>query len=282
MNSTDRSKLPLTVSLLHGETATSFTSRLAVRNGAKSTRSFCSDMGIDWRQLKAGNEVTVRSIAQLGGVDEAILFQHTPEALNEKSYRVGHVTIKTGAMSRKRLRYCPQCIQNDIEQRGMNGIYQRMRWQVSAFQTCDTHKCFMVEHPEKREAGSVWDFSAQISDHLQKLEVVGLQNDNNVVSALEAYLMERVPKSEGNRWVDGLDHHVVANTSIELGRLIEFGADRNQPQFSQNELVRVRDIGFTVLLKGPEAFRRCLKETKTAAQIKCKSQALFLAGFTSG
>ena len=47
-------RLPLRVTCIPGESATSFASRLARRNGVGRLVTFCSDVGIDYGQLMNG------------------------------------------------------------------------------------------------------------------------------------------------------------------------------------------------------------------------------------
>jgi hypothetical protein len=65
--------LPLTVSLGHGQTASSYASRLAGRNGAANAVEFCYDMGLDFWAILRGDPDAIGRLAALGGISAEAL-----------------------------------------------------------------------------------------------------------------------------------------------------------------------------------------------------------------
>ena len=82
-------RLPLTVDLVLGESATSLGSRLARRNGVQRLITFCSDVGIDYFALANGAPQEVARLAALAGVDSVTLQLGTPQLIEPGCFRLG-------------------------------------------------------------------------------------------------------------------------------------------------------------------------------------------------
>ena len=102
--------LPLTVPTTIGESATSFASRLARRNGVPRLIAFCSDVGIDYLALVNGDPVEIQRLAVLGDIDPVPLQAATPSLTEPGWFRLGNERIKFTGFIRTTLRICPMCI----------------------------------------------------------------------------------------------------------------------------------------------------------------------------
>lgn len=253
-----RRELPLTTPLQAGETATSLVERLARRNGVNVTRSFCADLDLDWIKLMAGEAAVVAELAHLGGVNPATLLRNTPQIESEKFYRLGSELLKSSAMVRKRLRFCPACIREDMT-RASGGIYQRFEWQIEAVQTCSTHHCLLLEAPSGSKYGSVCDFGKQV----RGLPETFLEVDSKVEAVapvqLQAYVQARIKGSGNAGWLDTLDLHVVTQTSDYLGLMLTKGADFDPKTTSAQEWINAGEAGFATLNGGEVAFWNSLE-----------------------
>jgi hypothetical protein len=77
-------QLPLTVPLLWREATTSYTSRLAARNGL-SAAAFCRDFGMSFRSLADGDPTAIQTIARLGGASQNHLADWSTTSLGDQS-----------------------------------------------------------------------------------------------------------------------------------------------------------------------------------------------------
>ena len=250
-------RLPLTVPLLAGETATSFVERLAQRNGASVTRYFCTDLGVDWIRLMAGEATAVAQLAHLGGVSPATLQRNTPQIEQEKFYRLGAELLKSSSMVRKRLRFCPACIQEDMTRE--TGIYQRFVWQIEAVRTCSTHHGLLVEAPCETKYGSVWDFGKQVRGLPELLRDPVAKVDAATPLKLQSYILARIEGVGKAGWLDRLDLHVVAQTSAQLGLLLTLGALADPKTVPAHAWVKADEAGFNALAQGEAAFWQGLR-----------------------
>jgi len=256
-----RRRLPLTTPLQVGEPATSFAERLARRNGVSITRFFCSDLGIDWIKLMAGEADVVTELAHLGGADAATLLHNTPRIGQEKNYRLGAELLKSSSMVRTRLRFCPACIQEDLKRE--EGIYQRSEWQVEAVRTCGTHHCLLVEAPCETKYGAVWEFGDQVRRLPEPLREVATKVEAAAPLRLQTYVRARIDGAVGAGWLDWLDLHVVVQTSERLGLLLTQGAEADPKSVTPQVWIKAGEVGFNTLARGEDAFwdnlRRILK-----------------------
>ncbi len=256
-----RRRLPLTTPLQVGEPATSFAERLARRNGVSITRFFCSDLGIDWIKLMAGEADVVTALAQLGGVDAAVLLHSTPRIEQEKNYRLGAELLKSSSMVRTRLRFCPACIQEDMKREV--GIYQRSEWQVEAVRTCSTHHCLLVEAPCETKYGAVWEFGDQVLRLPEPLRETISKVEATAPLRVQSYVRARVKGIGKTGWLENLDLHVVVQTSERLGLLLTQGAETDPKSVTPQAWIKSGEAGFHTLARGEDAFwdslRRILK-----------------------
>ncbi len=131
----------LRVPLGNGETANSFASRLAARNGTARLLEFCTDLGLSLEPLARGEPDTLRALARITGVDAARLLRHKPQMVERNRYRFGVESIRGRAIQRVRLRFCPICLADDARQDSEYGPYQRSRWLLTSVRTCHAHRC---------------------------------------------------------------------------------------------------------------------------------------------
>lgn len=146
--------LPLTVSTCAGESATSFASRLAYRNGVPRLITFCSDIGVDYFQLVNGEPDEIKRLAALGDTDPVALIEATPELLEPGWFQLGRERIKFTAFSRTAPRVCPQCLNETphVTSAAHHGL-----WQLASIHTCAKHGCYLVALPKPSQSNDRFD-----------------------------------------------------------------------------------------------------------------------------
>lgn len=117
--------LPLNVTTVRGESATSLASRIARKNGTANLQAFCVDMGIAYGALRAGDPEEIERLATLARCDPAALCNSTPRALSTTKYRLGAETLKFTAFRRTTVRGCPRCV---AEAKAQQGHYGPFSW----------------------------------------------------------------------------------------------------------------------------------------------------------
>ncbi|MCV2893720.1 TniQ family protein [Lentibacter sp. XHP0401] len=253
--------LPLTVSLLWRETATSFTSRLAARNGL-SASAFCSDFGVSLRSIVDGNPVAICAIAELGGVDPEKLAAWSPVAIGERRLNFrGHV-FHGKTLRNPEIRGCPICLQEDSQSVDLppeQAMAIRGHWSVPHVATCVRHGHPLVllyrdPHPTARYDNA---------QHLAAISTAVLngaldQPCEEDLTAFEDWLDERLLNGPGTDWLSGQPLHAASVFCRLLGtsllrleglRLTHIAEDSRHGVYAQ---------GFEVAQHGDEAVRRAL------------------------
>lgn len=250
-------KLPLTVDLVPGESATSLGSRLARRNGVQRLITFCSDVGIDYFALANGDPQEVARLAALGGVDPAALQTGTPQLVEPGWFRLGQERIKFTAFSRTSLRSCPACLAKGqpVDHAAHHGL-----WQLTSIRTCPVHACYLVPLPPRQNGNDTFDVVRLLERFVPVAPVTAAAADLE----MERYLLHRVQSGASDGWLDRLPFHVAAQTCEGFGLLLTHGPDTKRDLVASADWAAAGTAGFRVLRAGPDAFRAKLKGLQMA------------------
>lgn len=246
------SALPLTVSTVPGESATSFASRLACRNGVSRLIKFCSDIGIDYFRLVNGESMKIERLAALGGVDAPVLREATPTLIEPGWFRLGKERIKFTGFIRTTVRICPKCV---AEAPDDMAVMHHGLWQLSSIRTCAKHCCYLVSLPKPSSSNDSFDHIGLLRNN-HPGESQNADQDN---LELERYLMDRVRNGPGRVWLDRLPFHVAAQTCEMFGVLLTSGPRMKRADVTDEEWCAAGTAGIGVLREGPKALRRKLK-----------------------
>lgn len=247
-------RLPLSVEMRPGETATSLCSRDSVANGLPRMRTKCTDFLIGHVDLCNGETNAVIRVAELAGVDPDRLQFHTPRLIEPSWFLLGHEKIKSPAMLRNGGQLCPLCIAEDECRDPLYGPYQRDTWQVAAFRRCRKHDV-AFERPQFDCRHS------EVHDFLQVLKTwspAAIMHIGSDVTALEDYLLQRIRQGRGSDWIDRQAFHVVWVVSETLGLLLTEGPKAKLHEQDAGTLIRAGAAGFDVLRAGPNRIRAVL------------------------
>lgn len=107
------SQLRLTLPLLPDETARSYASRLAQRNNVPDLRSFCSDFGLPYQDLRLGKDGALLQLSRLSGAAFEALREQTIAYVGRTSYEFGNVTARRVFEKHCLFQFCPECLEED-------------------------------------------------------------------------------------------------------------------------------------------------------------------------
>ncbi|WP_347139248.1 TniQ family protein [Paracoccus sp. SSK6] len=250
-------KLPLTVDLVPGESATSFGSRLARRNGVQRLITFCSDVGIDYFALANGDPQEVARLAALAGADPDTLQMGTAQLIEPGWFRLGKERIKFTAFSRIALRSCPACLTEvgHVDHAAHHGL-----WQLTSVRTCPVHGCHLVALPPRQNGNDTFDIMRLLERYVPVAPVHAATADLE----LERYLRDRIQSGRGDGWLDRLPFHVAAQSCEGFGLLLTQGPDAKRDLATPAEWMAAGTAGFQVLREGPDKFRTKLKDIQMA------------------
>ena len=252
--------LPLTVPTIVGESATSFASRLARRNGVPRMITFCSDVGVDYFALVNGDPIEITRLAVLGGIDPVPLQAATPSLIEPGWFRLGKERIKFTAFSRTTVRICPKCVMGAS---GDMAVIHRGLWQLSSHRICAEHGTFLVTLPNSKKVHDSFDHIALLREY----RPTEANSVNKADLALEHYLIDRVENGPGAAWLDQLPFHVASQLSEGFGALLAYGPAANRKLLTEENWAAAGAAGCTALRKGRSAFIKSLDEINFSTPI---------------
>ena len=252
--------LPLTVPLLWRETATSFTSRLAARNGLTAP-AFCLDFGVTFRAIVDGDPTAIRVIAGLGGVSADLLTDWSPISLGERrmSFR-GHI-FSGKTLRHPEIRGCPVCLSEDVDGSTLppaQAMGIRGHWSVPHVAICRRHERPLVQLYRDPHATERYDNAQHLAAIATAICDEKLDHPQETPTNFEDWLDERLETGPGQDWLSRQPLHAAAVfcrlLGISLLRLDELRLEHIE-EGSRHALY---DQGFAVARGGEEAIRRAL------------------------
>ena len=253
--------LSLRVPLGVGETAASFCSRLALRNGCRSAAEFCRDVGLQFAHVIAGRRAALVRLAELGGVRLDVLFGATLRR-SPRGYECGTQSLSVSTVDRNRLRVCPACLLEDMERwnrYGDAGPYSRSIWWLPPIRTCETHSIEIVELPNSKHFASMplsarQDFTVLLRPSLRELPRWRETARRREPTGLERYLRARIIGTidVDHNWLAALPFYGVAHACEMFGTAMVKGPRVRVGAFTEDDWREVGEAGFSVLAGGPE------------------------------
>ncbi len=213
-------RLPLCLDYITGETAFSFASRLAARNGLPMSE-FLSDMGIKFNALQAGDLSVLGRIADIGDAPLDALRDATPVEVAPRIYQLLGHEFPVEAVRAKEVRGCPDCLRQDAAVAGEPSMAMATRghWLVSHYNICHRHGRPLVtlwsEHDPAVRYDTVMCLRKITSELMDNLIDAPFREPSEFDIWLNGRL--RGPKQPAV-WFDKLPLHAVSVFCREIGR----------------------------------------------------------------
>ncbi|KJS34792.1 MAG: hypothetical protein VR70_16990 [Rhodospirillaceae bacterium BRH_c57] len=261
--------LKLRVPYIRGETATSFCSRLALRNRCRSIAEFGLDVGLVFRDVVAGTQEGLARLSALGGVDLAHLTSSAFRGNGTRFTCGNNILEQTLRRPMSRLMVCPACIAGDLATHpdiGSAAPAGRVAWLLEPISTCIEHDLALVVadvQPQNsvRGAGYLLDFSRRAQPFIQRIENHQASALRRPPSGLERYLCARLdgPFPVVSDLVDSLPFYAVAQASLILGAFITFGPKLTLRKLTDEQRRDAGEAGFCILAAGAVALEEFLR-----------------------
>lgn len=253
-------KLEITVALGFDETILSFVSRLATANGAFDVYDFCWHLGFHHQMLDAGDENAIAALIDLAG-EHLQATKYRRVVRDDMFFVVNGERLARGTFMRHRLRYCPQCLADDIDfGHGPRNArpYVRLSWCVRFLRICPKHD-ILLRTGDIREVGGSLDVSHMITDEISK-PGYGNTGQSCKTTSFEHYIDARLwGRGPADRWIDTLPLYVAGRLCECVGATILFGKRYESTQISDAQWVRACEAGYQIVGGGQEAFEVYLR-----------------------
>lgn len=258
-------RLSLTVPLAPAETATSFASRLAARNGSIYVQDFVQDMELSWRSVVAGDATTLSVLAQLGNVDAETLTRHSFRSADGRRRTVGSETISPRFARHTRLRVCPLC----MAQEGPVPPGSPVTWQIQAIGCCHVHDVTLVEVPAAVFPRTPLDIAGRVRDHRGLIDRAADRMEPAEISNCEQYIAARlIHGRSGHFWLDDWTLAAVWNACQMLGIVLSHGPAIRVEHLTAAERSAAAGIGFDRVSGGKAKLHETLRAIHDDAGIE--------------
>ena len=243
------------VPLHPGEAYRSFASRLGAANGSPALIDFSRDMAIDLAGMGRGETEAFERLASLGGVDGDTLRQ-SAIVPDHPYFLLGGQRIARAFINRSRLRVCPSCIRDDIE----NGSgpphtrpWLRSAWSVKLVRTCPRHGTMLVE-PDVEVPSCYRQDIAAICQDRKALAAMTVQADPASPSPLEDWMAARLAGQEGDSaFLASLPFHAAVRFTEIVGASVLHGRLFAIAKFTERQWLEAGTAGFEVTSAGEDS-----------------------------
>jgi hypothetical protein len=238
-----------------------FVSRLAARNGVRSGRALCSDLGLGFKAIANGDAEEIGKLADLAGANVDALMRHAVTR-DGKAVSLGGERLAKPCLRGSRIRVCAACLLSDIETSPdpeAFAPYVRSVWLLTPIRTCPEHSVALVEMRGTDVAHAEFDFAHVLQVNAPDFERLAAEAPQRTASDLEIYLLDRVlgrPRQiAADAWVDAMEWHVVARMSEVLGVVRLFGLKQGLKGLTDDQAHAAAAGGFEILRHGPIGLR---------------------------
>lgn len=260
-------QLTIRTRLHSGETPASFCSRLAAVNGRLKARHFCADMGFSFQDVVEGSDAALSRLAYLADVDVNSL-RESAIRKTAGGYEVDGQQVTRNLMIRNRLRFCPECLADDIRRQDEHPLaraWGRRKWLISFIRTCDVHDVSLVECSVQQEPSMIHDFAAMVQADRREIPDAAQHSVAREPSAFERYLHDRMSGRVGAfPFLDALPFYAAARFTELLGAVVTRGLKAPIRSFSGDDWWQAGVAGFSITSCGEDGIRSWLSEKQAA------------------
>ncbi|MEY9465522.1 lambda repressor-like predicted transcriptional regulator [Bradyrhizobium ottawaense] len=260
-------RLRLTIPLQSGETAMSFASRLAARNGTKA-RALCRDFDLSFQGVVDGNAETLQGLGDLAGVDGNALQSGALVKSGPLQWTYRGETLHRTVLRRERIALCPACALADIEAsphlRPTVAVYGRMGWLLDPVRTCPVHRMPLTVAAKPSMSSFLHDFShhaAAVAPDLAQIAAAAPRRDPG---ALETYVLTRLEGTGAAPLLDPMSLAGAVRLCETAGAVALFGPKVDLKKLSGDDRHAAGGHGFAAIAGGVEAFTAFLDALRNA------------------
>ncbi|WP_276120046.1 TniQ family protein [Pararhizobium qamdonense] len=252
----------LRVPLFDDEILSSYLSRLARANGNVAFK-FCSDLGLNYHLATRGDPGEMAKLSELCGQSASTLSRHG--VMFGEGHRVTILgeTFGKRAVAKHRVRFCPDCFEQDEDDRTRmphTRRYLRGVWLLRAIETCAVHsRSFVALEPQKEKGSRYVDFCELLELRAGEIREKSASARRRTPTELETFAHDRLNGiREHGDLLDGIALNVAIDISRMLGVALDHGKHQLITKLSPQQQADAARTGFHCLRQGTPAFDAAL------------------------
>jgi hypothetical protein len=258
------SKLGLSVMPSDYETATSWVSRLAARNGASYVQDFTEDIGISWRAIVSGDSKAIAELCHLADVPTREIQRCARRTLLNREVSIGTTPVGTKFCQNNILSLCPRCVIESLQPDGQLIAGVMVWWQAVPIRSCDRHRIMLIDLPPPSSICSNYDFAGRVKDNLATIRKAAKRPTYAPIRQFELYMIARLSTARHRTagWLDAMPVPVVANLCHALGLSLSHRASIAAAGLKPAQLSHAAEKGFKALRHGPSGLFAALRRSQ--------------------
>lgn len=257
------STLALTVEPSELESATSWVSRLAARNGCRTAQEFSLDLGISWKSIRVGDPEAIEAICALTGTDPQLLAPATYRTGKDGSSKmIDNEWIAPKFMRFDKFAVCVTCVKHSMQHSsGHLAFGAQVWWSFDGLRICPLHNEFLLELPQPGRGRCKHDFAGRVNDNRSMILDTATTPAKSEAGDLERYVVHRLSRTNNGsrRWIDQMDLATVVRASETLGLAFIEHKVREREIEEPTLLADAASTGFKMLALGPKNLESKLK-----------------------
>ncbi|MBL8597774.1 MAG: TniQ family protein [Devosia sp.] len=248
-------RLRLNTPIKADQTLLSYVGELALMNLQPSTSDFCLDMGTNLHALAMGEAAAIERIAFVSGsavcdIDRAA-FQRKGRAMTFRGQ-----TLTLQARSPQVIRFCPQCLMDDVARAEQAGFrrpqrhaYGRAQWLVTQYRTCTSHSLQLAAIPSEKYSNLRHDFAGAVLPLLGRLAELGADLAQRPASDFERYLEHRLLNGADGE-LGEIGFSIISRFCEVLGAVALYGRRPPHLGFDDATWQQAGAAGFAIVERG--------------------------------
>ncbi|MBU0643282.1 MAG: TniQ family protein [Alphaproteobacteria bacterium] len=243
-----------------GESLTSYLNRVAKFHADMDVFKFLAFIELSQGAVMAPKEDAMGRLSFLLGLPSREIERMTFVPLGGRMRSFCGEEVHSEFANLDKTSYCPACLLEDGKSDSLSAGFRvgRIHWRIEHIRTCEAHGIGLVRrknanHTEKFQLMSA---VAPADDALCSM----VRNaPKQKVSALQAYLTERLAGKAGPTWLDGQPIDLAARACEMLGVIISAGTHVNLKLLTDAEWNEAGHVGFSYAARGEAGITEALQ-----------------------
>jgi hypothetical protein len=224
---------------------------------------------MDPTSLVNGVDDDVVRLAQVTNASVDALHANAFVSEGNHRFRYRNQVLTRHCLKRDRVRVCPACLAEDIENGDHNlrpgiRLYRRGTWIVDAIRTCPDHNVATVELGRSSVAIGTHDTQQILVDAIPSLEATFAGAQKRHPSQLEEYALSQLEGRKGPAWPDALPLYAALRLSLVVGAVCLNGPSVGIDALTDDQRHDSEVQGFEIISKGESEIRKFLDRLQSS------------------
>ncbi len=241
------------------ETTVSWCARVARFHTGLTCADFLQIMEISQAHVMDLSDYSAERLSKLTGVSEEQVLGCGPQKVGDRLLTYQGETFRPGFMTRTHTTYCPACLIDDATEEANGDRVGRLSWMFASVRVCPRHGIVLTRRKNLGYFERFQDMD-KVAPSDQELADEVVVAEKASVSALQAYVVDRLSGMEGPGWMGAqrIDQAVRASEMLGVCRIR--GAHADIDDLTMQQWDEAGAVGMEAVSQGPEGIYGILED----------------------